>query len=117
MTSLKGSAMYSAFRSERISRSSGLGPRDGQPPIVKLSPSKRHALVSCFNAGGLSKKDGAWHGQRGNRPISGSTTADLARDGLLTLTIKYRSGSAQLTERGNRFARVLLGRELIKLLD
>ena len=108
MTSLKGSAMDSTFRSERISPSPVLGPRDRQPPIVKLSPSKKHALVSCFNAGGLSKKDGAWHGQRGDKPISGSTTADLARDGLLTLTVQLRSGSAQLTERGNWFARALL---------
>jgi hypothetical protein len=36
------------------------------------------------------------------------TTADLARDGMLTVTTNHRFGSAQLTERGNWFARTLL---------
>ena len=34
-------------------------------PIAILSPAKRNALVACFNAGGLQKKDGAWHGLPG----------------------------------------------------
>jgi hypothetical protein len=57
--------------------------------------------VSCFNAGGLRKKDRSWHGPQGGKPISGITTADLARDGMLTLTVQHRDGSARLTERGN----------------
>jgi hypothetical protein len=36
------------------------------------------------------------------------TTADLARDGMLTVTTNHRTGSARLTERGNWFARTLL---------
>jgi hypothetical protein len=39
---------------------------------------------------------------------SGVTIADLARDGMLTVTKTHRLGSAQLTERGNWFARTLL---------
>jgi hypothetical protein len=110
MTSLKGSAVKPAFRSETISPSSVsvLAPGERQAPIAELSPSKRSALVACFNAGGLNKKDGAWHGAQGGKPISGITTADLARDGMLTMTVKHRNGSARLTERGNWFARTLL---------
>ena len=77
-------------------------------PIAILSPAKRNALVACFNAGGLQKKDGAWHGLPGGKPVSGMTTADLARDGMLTVTTNHRFGSARLTERGNWFARTLL---------
>ena len=36
------------------------------------------------------------------------TAADLARDGMLTVTTNHRIGSARLTERGNWFARTLL---------
>ena len=42
------------------------------------------------------------------KPISGSTIADLARDGMLALTTINRLASAQLTERGKWFARTLL---------
>ena len=70
--------------------------------------SRRNALVACFTAGGLYKKDGAWHGPPDGKPISGMTTADLARDGMLTVTTNHRIGSARLTERGNWFARTLL---------
>jgi hypothetical protein len=54
-------------------------------PIAILSPAKRNALVACFNAGGLHKKDGAWHGLPGGKPVSGMTTADLARDEIVAL--------------------------------
>jgi hypothetical protein len=108
MMSLKNSAVRPAFRSETKSPSPVLTLGEGEAPIADLSPSKRHALVSCFKAGGLNKKDGAWHGPRGSKPISGITTADLARDGMLTLTVQQRNGSARLTERGNWFARTLL---------
>ena len=108
MMSIKDSAVRPAFRSEMRSRSPVLPVREGRAPVAELSPSKRHALVSCFKAGGLSKKDGAWHGPHGGKPISGITTADLARDGMLTLTVQQRNGSARLTERGNWFAQTLL---------
>jgi hypothetical protein len=108
MMSLKDIVVKPAFRSETKSSPPVLAVREGQAPIAELSPSKRHALVSCFNAGGLNKKDGAWHGPQGGKPISGITTADLARDGMLTLTVQQRNGSARLTERGNWFARTLL---------
>jgi hypothetical protein len=83
-------------------------PEDEPSPVQAPPTSKRSALVACFNAGGLNKKDGAWHGAPGDRPVSGTTTADLARDGMLTVTTKHRNGSARLTERGNWFARTLL---------
>jgi hypothetical protein len=100
-----------APRSEMISPSylPLLAPGERPAPIAFLSPSKRNALVACFNSDGLHKKDGAWHGAPGGKPISGSTTADLARDGMLTVTTKHRNGSARLTERGNWFARTQNG--------
>jgi hypothetical protein len=75
---------------------SALAPGERHAPVADLSPSKRSALVACFNAGGLNKKDGAWHGAPGDRPVSGTTTADLVRDGMLTVTTKHRNGSARL---------------------
>jgi hypothetical protein len=110
MTSLKGSAVELASPGEPICPPSAsvLAPGERHAPVAELSPSKKSALVACFNAGGLNKKDGAWHGALGGKPIAGITTADLARDGMLTVTIKHRNGSARLTERGNWFARTLL---------
>jgi hypothetical protein len=110
MTRLKDSAVEPASRSETVSPSSVsvLAPGERHAPIADLSPSKRSALVACFNAGGLSKKDGAWHGAPGGKPVYGITTADLARDGMLIVTTNHRNGSARLTERGNWFARTLL---------
>jgi hypothetical protein len=86
-------------------------PRAASEPralIAILSAAKRNALVACFNASGLHKKDGAWHGPPDGKPVSGVTVADLARDGMLTLSTDHRLGSARLTERGNWFARTLL---------
>jgi hypothetical protein len=110
MTTLQGNAVGPAFRNRLISpaRSLLLAPSEPRAPIAILSPAKRNALVACFNAGGLHKKDGAWHGLPDCKPVSGMTTADLARDGMLTVTTNHRFGSAQLTERGNWFARTLL---------
>ena len=85
-----------------------LAPTEQHAPVAILSLAKRNALAACFDAGGLHKKDGAWHGPPGGKPISGMTTADLARDGMLTVTTIHRLGSARLTERGNWFARTLL---------
>jgi hypothetical protein len=79
--------------------------------IGALSPARRKALIACFNAGGLYKSDGAWHGPAGGRPLSGTTVADLARDGMLTVRRDRQLGAAQLTERGQWFARALLDDE------
>src|ERR1017187_7799124 len=76
--------------------------------IDDLSPARRNALVACFKANELHKKDGAWHGSPDGKPVSGVTIADLARDGMLTVTTNNQLGSAQLTKRGNWFARTLL---------
>jgi len=110
MTALQDNAVEPASRSELISPSHVLllAPSEPRAPIAILSPAKRNALVACFNAGGLHKRDGAWHGLPGGKPVSGMTTADLARDGMLTVTTNHRIGSARLTERGNWFARTLL---------
>jgi hypothetical protein len=85
-----------------------LAPSEPRALIAILSAAKRNALVACFNASGLHKKNGAWHGPADGKPVSGVTVADLARDGMLTLSSNHRLGSAQLTERGNWFARTLL---------
>jgi hypothetical protein len=57
---------------------------------------------------GLTKKNGAWHGLLDGKPTSGVTIADLARDGMLTLSTDGRVVSARLTEQGHWFARTLL---------
>jgi hypothetical protein len=85
-----------------------LAPNERQAPIAILSPAKQSALIACFKAAGLHKKGGAWHGPSGGIPLAGITIADLGRDGMLTVTTNHRIGSAQLTERGNWFARTLL---------
>jgi hypothetical protein len=83
-------------------------PKEPRAPVAILSAAKRSALIACFNAGELTKKNGAWHGLPDDKPTSGVTIADLARDGMLTLTTDSRVVSARLTERGNWFARTLL---------
>jgi hypothetical protein len=85
-----------------------LAPSEPRALIAILSAAKRNALVACFNANGLHKKDGAWHGVPDGKRVSGVTVADLARDGMLTLTTDHGLGSARLTERGSWFARTLL---------
>ena len=110
MTMLKGNAAGPASPNELISPTPLLllAPNEPPAPIAILSLAQRNALVACINAGGLYKKAGAWHGPFGGKPLSGVTIADLARDGMLTLTTKHRLGSARLTGRGNWFARTLL---------
>jgi hypothetical protein len=109
MTRLKDSSAV-ASGSEMISPTSGsvLALGEQRAPIGDLSSSKRNALVACFKAGGLNKKEGAWHGAPGIKAVSGTTVADLARDGMLAVTTKHRNGSAQLTARGKWFALTLL---------
>jgi hypothetical protein len=85
-----------------------LAPSEPRAMIAILSAAKRNALLACFNGSGLHKKNGAWHGLPDGKPVSGVTVADLARDGMLTLTTDHRLGSARLTDRGNWFARTLL---------
>ena len=85
-----------------------LAPNEPPAPIANLSPAQRNALIACINAGGLYKKAGAWHGPFGGKPLSGLTIANLARDGMLTVSTNHRLGSAKLTGRGKWFARTLL---------
>jgi hypothetical protein len=82
--------------------------REPRAPVAILSFAKRNALVACFNAAALTKKNGAWHGPPDGKPTSGVTIADLARDGLLTLSTDSRVISARLTEQGAWFARTLV---------
>jgi hypothetical protein len=76
--------------------------------ISLLSPAKRTALIESFNNNGLHKQKGCWHGSSDSKPISGSTVADLRRDGMLAVTTNRQHGSAQLTVRGSWFARTLI---------
>jgi hypothetical protein len=64
MTTLQDNAVGPAFQNELISPARLLLLASSEPraPIAILSPAKRNALVACFNAGGLHKRDGAWHG-------------------------------------------------------
>ena len=91
-----------------------LARNEQRAPISLLSPAKRTALIQSFdNNNGLYKQKGCWHGSSDSKPISGSTVADLRRDGMLTVTTSQQRGSAQLTERGNWFARTLIEAERI----
>lgn len=83
-------------------------PSEPRALIAILSAAKRNALLACLTANGLHKKAGAWHGPEDGKPVSGVTVADLARDGMLTLTTDHRLASARLTERGSWFARTLV---------
>jgi hypothetical protein len=83
-------------------------PSEPRALIAILSAAKRNALLACLTANGLHKKAGAWHGPADGKPVSGVTVADLARDGMLTLTTDHRLASARLTERGSWFARTLV---------
>jgi hypothetical protein len=77
-------------------------------PIAVLSPTKRIAVIECFNNDGLHKRRGYWSGTPEGKHISGVTVADLARDGIFSVAINLRHGSARLTERGQWFARTLI---------
>ena len=78
-------------------------------PVAVLSPTKRTAVIECcFNNNGLHKRRGYWWGTPEGKHISGVTVADLARDGIFSVVINLRHGSARLTERGQWFARTLI---------
>ena len=114
---LRDNAPNAGFQTELISPASmlGVGPKERPAPIADLSLAKRNALVACLNTGRLYRKAGTWHGSCGGKPLSGVTIADLARDGLLTVTKTVRLGSAQLTERGTWFARTLLQQDELRM--
>jgi hypothetical protein len=77
-------------------------------PVAGLSPTKRTAVIECFNNNGLYKGRGYWCGGPEGKHISGVTVADLARDGMFSVNKNLRYSSAQLTERGQWFARTLI---------
>jgi hypothetical protein len=77
-------------------------------PVAVLSPTKRTAVIECFNNNGLHRRRGYWWGTPEGKHISGVTVADLARDGIFSVVINLRHGSARLTERGQWFARTLI---------
>ena len=77
-------------------------------PVAVLSPTKRTAVIECFNNSRLHKGRGYWWGTPEGKHISGVTVADLARDGIFSVFINLRHGSARLTERGQWFARTLI---------
>jgi hypothetical protein len=64
---------------------------------ANLSAAKQNALLTCLDNNGLQKQAGRWGGLSG-AAISGTTVADLGRDGLLTINSKRNS--AWLTDRG-----------------
>ena len=80
----------------------------GRAPVAILSPTKRIAVIECFSNDGLYKRNGYWCGTPEGKHISGVTVADLARDGIFSVIINLRHGSARLTERGQWFARTLI---------
>jgi len=90
---------------------SGLNPDEQPAPVAILSPAERVALVTClYGDGTLHKSRGVWTLQPAtacNGRIYGITIADLARDGMLKLTVIGKSAFAQLTPRGSWFARSL----------
>jgi hypothetical protein len=76
--------------------------------VAVLSPTKRTAVIECFNNNGLHKRRSCWWGTPEGKHISGVTVAGLARDGIFSEIINLRHGSARLTERGQWFARTLI---------
>ena len=82
--------------------------RDERHIIGQLSVASRTALTECFNHGGLQKYKGCWYGSLDGMPLSGNTVASLGRDGLLVIMKDKQAGSASLTERGERVARMLV---------
>jgi hypothetical protein len=88
-----------------------LEPGERPAPIAILSAAKRAALIAFLHGDGvLHKSRGVWTAspaRASGARIYGMTIADLARDGMLTVTMIGKSASARLTPRGTWFARSL----------
>jgi hypothetical protein len=88
-----------------------LHPGERPAPIAILSPAKRAALIAFLHGDGtLHKSRGVWCAQPAKAcesRIYGMTIADLAREGMLTVTVSRKAASARLTPRGEWFARTL----------
>jgi len=96
-----------------------LASNEPRAPIVHLSPAKRAALIAGINGGTLQKQSGVWRAPSAStcdKPIAGNTVADLARDGMLTLTKIGRNASPQLTARGSWYARTALAETVEQVL-
>ena len=93
----------------QCARAAVLAPHEARAPTANLSPTKRAALLACVKGDGmLHKCMGVWKSpaaQAGERPIFGVTVADLARDGMVTVTVTGKYAIAALTPRGSWFAR------------
>ena len=70
---------------------------EGDRIYANLSAAKQNALLTCLTNNGLQKRTGKWGAATGAL-ISGTTIADLGRDGLLAINSKRNSAS--LTHRG-----------------
>jgi ABC-type uncharacterized transport system substrate-binding protein len=64
------------------------------------------ATIPIVFTGGADK--GRWYGSLDGKSISGNTVASLGRDGLFAVNKDDRVGSATLTERGQRIAKMLI---------
>lgn len=88
-----------------------LQPGERPAPVAILSPAKRAALLAFLHGDGtLHKSRGAWIAQPAPfsaARIYGMTIADLAREGMLTVTVSRKNASARLTPRGKWFAQTL----------
>jgi hypothetical protein len=99
------------YRDAPIVPASGhqLAPNERPAPIEILSAAKRAALIACLKGGStLHKRYRVWVSEAAganDKPVAGITTADLSRDGMLTISVLGKSASAQLTTRGSWFAR------------
>jgi hypothetical protein len=93
----------------RVILSPTLSPDEPSAPTGILTAAKRAALIVCLKGGGtLYNRRGIWgppSPKPGDKRISGSTVADLARDGMLSFNGVGRTASARLTVRGSWFAR------------
>jgi hypothetical protein len=80
-------------------------------PVAILSPAKRTALLAFLDGDGtLHKSRGVWIAEPAARScarIYGMTIADLAREGMLTVTVTRKSACARLTPRGKWFVQTL----------
>jgi hypothetical protein len=93
-------------------KSNMVGQNDMRATMWMLSPAKRAALIACAGADcTLYKRYGAWSpcatGDCQTR-ICGNTVADLARDGLLSISTVAKHVTARLTPAGEDIARAAL---------